>query len=230
MNLDLKIKICIKSLELLNNNYSTKPRIYEIELIKKKFIQYSDVFPCDVFQDASFFTPLIEVCKNESFLEIGSGSGVTSVIKAKEGAIVTGLDINPSAIENSKKNAILHKVEKKCKFYFSELFDGIEGQKFHTIYWNIPFCSLMMKPTILERSIIDAEYKNIEKFFKNCKNYLNEGGRVLIGFSETIGDFPKLIKFLEKYGFTNFKVLGKKNVELDDFSFDLILYELKYKS
>lgn len=224
---DIKKDICEKSREMLKNNFLFMPEIYEIELFKKKFIQYSDVFPVDIFKDASFFTPLIVINKNEKFLEMGSGSGITSVIKAIEGAEVTGLDINPNAIENSIKNAVLNNVEKKCNFFLSDVFEGIDNQLFDTIYWNVPFCSQEINTSILERSIIDFEYRSLEKFFKDCRGYLKPDGRILIGFSKIIGDYPKLKEISKKYGFTKFETLGTKMINWNNFTFDLSLYQIK---
>src|ERR1044071_4715171 len=85
--------------------YLTQTRIYrygEIEL----------EVPPTVFHPGFFFStklllqPIKKLAlKDQSFLELGAGSGLISVYAAKNKAIVTATDINPGAIECLGKNS-----------------------------------------------------------------------------------------------------------------------------
>lgn len=55
-------------------------------------------------------------------LDFGCGTGLLSVVAAKEGAAqVIGVDIQKEAVENSIEHALLNGVEKICSFYLGEL-------------------------------------------------------------------------------------------------------------
>ncbi|MBK7233554.1 MAG: methyltransferase [Saprospiraceae bacterium] len=123
-------------------NSKHTPKEYSIEMLNKQFIQFAGVFPSDKFADTEFFTENLNIKQGDDFLEIGVGSGITSVMAALKGANVTGVDINPDAIENAKVNAKLHKVDTVTNFIVSDLFENIESKLFDIIYWNVPFVLL----------------------------------------------------------------------------------------
>lgn len=212
---------------MLIHNSQIKPEKYEIDILGLRFIQYRDVFPADMFNDAEFFTSSIINETGKDFLEIGIGSGVTSVVKALKGYYVTGVDINPSAIRNATENAKLHKVESQCRFITSDLFTEIRGQKYDIIYWNTPFCHCTKSSSVLEKSILDYRHESLERFLSEAKYYLKSDGMVLLGFSNLIGDVDKLHMILKKYNYTNIEIQAQKVYELTNYEYDLTLYSIK---
>lgn len=77
---------------------------------------------------------------NCRFLEIGSGSGILSVLAYKKGALVTAVDIDNKAVENTKINfALLFGESYKANIYQSDLFQNIPTQKFDRILINPPY-------------------------------------------------------------------------------------------
>lgn len=77
----------------------------------------------------------------------------------------------------------------------------------------------------MEKSIYDPEYKSTEKFIKGAKKYLKEKGRLLIGFSSTLGKLDLLKKFSEKAGFAPKLVLQARSKEVYLVKFEI--FELK---
>ena len=74
---------------------------------------------------------------------------------------------------------------------------------------------------ILEKAVFDPEYKSTKKFIFEAKNHLKKNGRLLIGFSTTLGKFEILEEFLNQAGF-KFKCLAKtKSVETHPVLFEL---------
>lgn len=199
----------------------------EVIISNRKFIQYPSVFPVDRFEDTTFFSNAIKVLPNELFLEIGVGSGVTSVLMATKGAKVFGVDINTKAILNAKANAILNQVDNNTSFFFSDVFSNISEIKFDTIYWNVPFCySEINELTIFEKSVFDYQYKSIENFIKNVKKFIKPNGRILIGFSNFWGLPDKLFEMFNNEGYSDVKILEQKMVDWNSMKFDLTLYEI----
>lgn len=74
---------------------------------------------------------------NKRFLELGCGTGTISVWAAKQGAIVTGSDINPKAIENTNRNAALNNVI--VKTHVGSLLDQIDVSDFDIVVINPPY-------------------------------------------------------------------------------------------
>lgn len=200
------------SIEVLEKSQKKQKKKYFTVVFGKKFIVYPNVFSPKYFEDAEIFIPKISVKKEERFLEIGPGTGVISVFVALRGAgKVFAIDINPDAVKNTKENARLHKVANKVTVLQGSIYGPLsKKEKFNTIFWNVPFgYTKSKKIKVLERAIADPGYKSIKKFFNNARNYLQPNGRLLIGFSTTIGDFNKLKEISKKASF-KMKLLGKK--------------------
>jgi release factor glutamine methyltransferase len=75
--------------------------------------------------------------QNKIFLEPGAGTGVISILAAKNGAIVYSSDVSKVAVENIHINARLNNVD--IKVFQSDLFNNIPQQVFDFIIINPPY-------------------------------------------------------------------------------------------
>ncbi|MCX6803993.1 MAG: methyltransferase [Candidatus Diapherotrites archaeon] len=177
---------------------------YHIEIFDKRIIVYPTVHSPKYFTDTEFFAGALPIKEGERFLEIGCGTGVISLFACVRGAKeVVAVDINPDAVKNTGENLFFHGFGRKSKCLKSDLFSALKGEKFDTIFWNMPFhCGKKENLTMLQRAIVDPEYKSFEKFAKGVKKHLLPNGRVLIGFSKEIGDSKRLRAILEKNKYT----------------------------
>lgn len=180
-----------------------EPESYDVTVYGRDFIVYPNVFSPKYFSDTGFFAEAIKVNEGERFLEIGPGSGVVSVTKAMEGAEVTAVDINPDAVRNTRENAVLHKVEKRLAVYQGNLYDPLpEGSVFETIFWNTPFGYVEGEDiSLLQRAVYDPGYRSTEAFIRGAASHLAPNGRLLIGFSSTLGHLGKLKDLLRESGY-----------------------------
>lgn len=83
---------------------------------------------------------ILDNINNPRVLEIGTGSGIISVMLAiliKE-IEITAVDINDKALELAKKNAVKFNVENKIKFIKSDLFDNV-NDNFDMCVSNPPY-------------------------------------------------------------------------------------------
>lgn len=87
----------------------------------------------------------IEILKNQEksikILEIGTGSGIISVMLAMlvENIKIIAVDINPKAIELAKENAIKHNVLEKIDFRLSNLYENVNEDDINLTISNPPY-------------------------------------------------------------------------------------------
>ncbi len=74
----------------------------------------------------------------ESALDLCTGSGVQAIIASRFAKKVTGVDINPRALNFCRFNAMLNNCS-NIEFLQGDLYNAVKGQKFDRIYVNPPF-------------------------------------------------------------------------------------------
>lgn len=202
------------TLKILKDSEKEKSK-YNFEVLGREFIIYPNVFSPKYFKDTEFFAKEIPVNRGDEVLEIGCGTGIVSIFASLKGANkVVAIDINPSAVKNAKENIELHNLSDKIEVREGSVYSPLKkGEKFDLIFWNTPFAySETIKPTVLEKAVIDVDYKFTKEFISKAKIYLKDNGRLIIGFSTTLGHFDELEKILEKEGY-NVKILKSVDSE-----------------
>ncbi len=176
---------------------------YKVAVSGKEFIVFPNVFSPKYFHDTELFADNFPVREGEEMLEIGPGTGAISIIAVYKGAgKVLAIDINPDAVKNTQTNIELHSMKGKVEVRHGNLYEPLKAdEKFDTIFWNTPFGFVEDNEVPdLEKAVYDPAYKSTEKFIKEAKLHLKNGGRVLIGFSTTLGRLDLLQKFAEEAG------------------------------
>jgi len=143
--------------------YYYKPRKYCYEDICIKV--HPDVFPPHLTLSTKILLNFIKPLnlKNKSFLELGCGSGIISLLASKKEAKVLASDINEKALEFLKKNSI--KNELPVTIIQSDLFDNIENIHFDYIIINPPYYPKKPK-TVKEQAWFCGEnFEYFEKLF-----------------------------------------------------------------
>ena len=154
-------------------------------------IDSSDVYsPSD---DSFLLLKITEVKPGERFLEMGCGSGLISLHAAKAGAEVTAADINPFAVECTRRNASRNNL--RVKTIESNLFERVEGD-FDVIVFNPPYLPEETRSTSwIEKSWSGGEEGSevAVQFLDAAWKHLLPGGRVYIILS-SIGGFTAALK------------------------------------
>jgi release factor glutamine methyltransferase len=75
--------------------------------------------------------------EKKSFLELGAGSGIISILASKKGAIVYASDISSTAVENIRLNAEINNAT--ISVYKSDLFENLPAMEFEYIIINPPY-------------------------------------------------------------------------------------------
>jgi release factor glutamine methyltransferase len=132
--------------ELINRRANYEP----IEYITNSANFYSQKF----YVDSNVLIPrpetelLVDVVvssckgiKNPKIVEIGTGSGIISIMLAKllPKATIKAIDISKDALKVAKKNAKIHEVEDKIEFITSNLLDNLKDKSFDMLVSNPPY-------------------------------------------------------------------------------------------
>ena len=117
-----------------------------------------------------------EELAQKSFLELGCGTGIISVLAAKKEANVTASDLNPRAIDNVKLNAKNNSVE--LKPILSDLFKSISPQAFDYIIINPPYYPKNPKNQSEIAWFCGENFEYFESLFSTISPYLDSTSKV----------------------------------------------------
>lgn len=154
-------------------------------------------------EDSIFLIECLNVVPGESILEIGCGSGVVSLHCAKMGAKVTAGDINPVAVELTRKNAKLNDLD--INVILTNVYDSISGT-FDTIVFNLPYLPVDDDMPLAEAwSGGEDGLGPLPRLLEGTEKHGNDGWRVVVVVSSLMND-EKLRSLLLPY---SVKVLGE---------------------
>lgn len=155
-----------------------------------------------------------ENLQGRAVLEIGCGSGFLTEIAARAGANVTAVDINPMAVEATKK--VLSEKKLAASVFLSDLFDSVDG-KFDLIVFNPPYL-----PESEDEPVgSDERYSGgrtgrdvIARFIEKIKSHLKSDGKVLLLVSSLTGE-QEVLSLFEKNGFSA-RAVERKKIEWEE--------------
>jgi release factor glutamine methyltransferase len=201
--------------KLVHERATRKPIAY---LLNKKFF-----WKCEFYVDKNTLIPrpdteiiieqILKVTKNKDYLrilDIGVGSGciLLSILKERKNFYGTGLDISKNSINISKINAKRLFVDKRVKFYKSDV-DKFTDRKYDLVVSNPPYIK-KSDLKYLESDVLKFEPKLaldggldgltvIRKVIKKSSELLKKNGKFIleIGFDQK----SKVIKLLNNKGF-----------------------------
>lgn len=183
---------------LLLRHLDDENRPLEFELLGRRWSLVEGVFSPTYTPVTKLFTSWLPYPDGGSFLEIGSGAGVTAVHAALAGCRrVLATDISEAAVENIRQNIERHRVADRVDVRLGDLFDAVNlGECFDLIYWNSNFAEPpdgYSLETSLHHAFFDPHYATHRRFLRDAQRHLAFGGRLLLGFS-SIGNWSKLLE------------------------------------
>ncbi len=120
--------------------------------------------------------------QGKSFLELGCGSGIISLLAASKGAQVSASDISKTAVKNTVANAEKNKL--KLEVIESDLFENMRDRRYDFIIINPPYYPTDPKSEYDHAWHCGAEFEYFKKLFSNLLNHLAENGQVFMILSE----------------------------------------------
>jgi len=206
-----------KFLDYLNRRKINEPISYILE--KKEFWNYNFFIEKGVLiprpETELLVENILKIKKNKNYfyniLEIGTGSGciIISLLKELKFSRGVGIEISKKALQISKKNSELLKVNKKLKFYLVDLQKFKTFQKFDIIVSNPPYIpeyriinlSEDIKRFEPKSALLGGKlgYEYIEKIIKNYSKFLKKNGILALEMGDN--QFQNINEILKKNGF-----------------------------
>lgn len=155
----------------------------------------------DVFSPSAATTNSVDLLlrhlpdmKGKRVLDIGTGCGVFAMKAALEGAkAVVGTEINPSALENAKKNMADAKLEGIVNIINDERFENISGI-FDVIIMNLVFVERPIDPEQID-GLGKQSLSLHRRLLAALPRMLAPAGVILLGFA-SFGDIKTLQELL----------------------------------
>jgi release factor glutamine methyltransferase len=168
-----------------------------------EFRVYPDVY--EPAEDTFLLADNLDVFPGERVLELGTGCGLLAVLAAEAGGRVVATDVNPSAIECARENAISHWVMDRVDLRLGDLFEPVQGERFDLIIFNPPYLPVRSGEEI--GSPLDMAWEGgpdgrsiIDRFLIGLSGHLNLNGRAMF-VQSSLSDIPKTLRSLESSRF-----------------------------
>lgn len=158
----------------------------------------------------------------QSVLEVGSGTGLISVVAAKASANVTALDVSRAAIENTKRNA--HSNNVKVTIIESDLFTNMPKGNFDWVIVNPPYYARDPQNESEFAWYCGRSFQYFRRLFKELPEYLHPQSKAILVLTKGC-DTEKISAIGREQGFM-FVLIKEKNALFDGKD---MLYEVVYK-
>jgi release factor glutamine methyltransferase len=177
-----------------------------------KLLVKKGVFHPLLFFSTKIFYGFIEGLNlnGKNFLEIGSGSGLLSLLALKKGAHVTAVDIDAAAVENTRlnfsKNFGSHH---KARVLESNVFSGLQGEKFDVIVINPPYYFKKVVHPAQQAWYCGEDGIYFENLFSGLKNHTHPGSEVYMILEENC-DVERIVSIARNHKIGMEKIFMKK--------------------
>ncbi len=142
----------------------------------------------------------IRMYAGKDVLDMGSGSGIQSLIAFRAGArSILAVDINPDACRNSEYNLSAYGAQ-NATVRESDLFQHVP-ERFDSIVAYLPSMDAPAH-NMRERAVYDKDFNTFRRFLRDAKAHLKEGGTIYtcwVNVNDSIAVFNGMI---QEYGYT----------------------------
>ncbi|MCC6369575.1 MAG: methyltransferase [Bacteroidia bacterium] len=174
----------------------------------------SGVFHPKLFFSSTYLFDYINTLElnNCNFLEIGSGTGALSVLAYKKGAIVTAIDIDKKAVENTRLNFIRHFGQAHtAQINESDLFKNLPVQAFDLVLINPPYFFKEVERDWQQAWYCGAEGEYFKNLFAGLSNYIHSQTDVIMILADNC-DIERIKGIAKKHHFL-FAIVEQKKVK-----------------
>ncbi len=183
---------------------------YLIKVLGFEIQVEKDVYPPS--EDSTLLAEELEnevygVKPNEKVLDFGTGTGYFALVAAQRGGNIVAIDVNPMAIQCSRKNALRNSLEDKIEFREGRSFEIIPpNEKYDVVMVSLPFEAAEPNDNF-EMSVYDNNFETRKEFFRKIKDHLTEKGRIFFAYADYAEEVAPLTDFLENF---DYKLISEK--------------------
>ncbi len=191
--------------------YLSKPRDFKFHDIRISV--RPGVFHPGFFFSTRFILHFLgsQKIKGKRLLDLGCGSGVISIFSQRRGAIVTAVDVNPEAVQNTLENSMRNNTEVSA--FVSDLFDSIPPTLFDWIVVNPPYYPVDAKTDEEKAWNCGQNHEYFERFFAQLAGYISSESKVLMILSD-VCDLERIFDIASSKNF-RFEKISEKSVWAD---------------
>lgn len=162
--------------------YLQKDRPFRYDNLE--LIVLKSVFHPAFFGSSKVFAGFLKKQKliGKKLLEVGCGSGLLSLVAAKEQAIVTAIDINPAAIACTRANAINNHL--LVEVIHSDVFKSLTQQAYDLLIVNPPFFEGKATEDSSYAWYCGTDYYFFSAFFEGLAQYTHQRSKIWMILSE----------------------------------------------
>jgi release factor glutamine methyltransferase len=180
-----------------------------------KLIIFKGVFHPRFFFSTKYLASFVEKLNltGKQFCEPCVGSGLISLVAAKNGAMVTSFDINPVAVKNTKLNFERNKLvlaSSDFNVVESDLFSSIPPAIFDYIVINPPYFFNDVKNSAQLPWNAGKDGQFFMKFFQQLKDYTNNNSEIYMILADNC-EIDRIIQIAKDYNW-NFSLVEKKKI------------------
>jgi release factor glutamine methyltransferase len=200
--------------------YLRKERTFTYQNVTVKI--FPNVFHPGLFHSTKFLIEFItkQSIQGKSLLELGCGTGLISIISAKQGAIVTASDISSAAIKNATANINSNQVS--VNIVQSDVFDSLGEKTFDWIIINPPYYAKSPSNESELAWHCGENFEYFEKLFIDLHHHIYAETNVIMVL--TLGcDLKSIFRIARNRRF-EFELIEERNVLFDGKDF---LYRIK---
>jgi release factor glutamine methyltransferase len=135
--------------------------------------------------------------EGKTFLDLGCGSGLLSLVAARKHARVTAVDINPLAINATEQN--LHQNLLSAEVLLSDMFGSLKQNRYDFIVINPPYYKKEPQNVSERAWFAGSNYQYFQKLFMEISMHVHGNSEVLLVVSEDV-DLATLSSMAEKNG------------------------------
>ncbi|GEP49663.1 hypothetical protein FNO01nite_03350 [Flavobacterium noncentrifugens] len=162
--------------------YLAKARRYSYKNIS--VLVEPTVFPPFITISTKLLLEFVETLplKGKTFLELGCGCGIISILAAQKGATATATDINQIALDALQKNAAENGVS--LEILHSDLFDNLVNRTFDFIVINPPYYTKAPKNIGENAWFCGENFEYFENLFRQLPDFLHPENATYMILSE----------------------------------------------
>lgn len=187
--------------------YLRKERAYHYKGISVRV--FPGVFHPGFFSSTLFLLRYLDRVdlKGKSVLELGCGTGLISIVTARNGAVVTATDMSHNAIENVAANTSNSGAD--VEIIHSDLFDKLGGRRFDWIVMNPPYYAKRVNSEQEMAWNCGEDFEYFRKAFESVKHHLNVNGNLLMVLTKGC-DIENIFRIASEHGITFDRVDTKR--------------------